>query len=309
MRAKNFSDDEIVDAVRKCAAYGVASHVTLNIRMRSRELPDAVCLARRLWDAGVTAFIVADAGLAEAIKREVPDAVLHASTQMTGVNSRDAAALRRLGFSRMVCPRELSKDELFALVSCSPIEVEAFVHGALCVSVSGQCLMSWAMGGRSGNRGECAQPCRLPYSKNGGSPAHALSLKDSCLAGHIPELIDSGVASLKIEGRLKAADYVYGVTKVYRRLLDERRAATDAEMRELESYFSREGFTRGYYDGKLGREMFGTHQDAPEEKELFSRARATYESGEAQRVPVSMKLEIRYILQHHNPCEVPDELH
>ncbi|MCQ2456462.1 MAG: U32 family peptidase [Clostridia bacterium] len=249
MRAKNFSDDEIVSAVRKCAAYGVASHVTLNIRMRSRELPEAVSLARRLWDAGVTAFIVADAGLAEAIKKEIPEAVLHASTQTTGVNSRDAAALEKLGFSRMVCPRELSKDELFALVEESPIEIEAFVHGALCVSVSGQCLMSWAMGGRSGNRGECAQPCRLPYSKNGKAPTHALSLKDSCLARHIPELIGSGVSSLKIEGRLKAADYVFGVTRVYRRLLDERRAATDAEVRELDSYFSREGFTDGYFTG------------------------------------------------------------
>ncbi len=266
MRAKNFEEEEAVRAIRLCSSYGVASHITLNTRLRERELPSVLELAKRLWAAGASAFIVADVGLAGHLVREIPGVVLHGSTQLTGVSSADAEAMAKLGFSRMVCPRELTRKELCALVESSPIETEMFVHGALCVSVSGQCLMSWAMGGRSGNRGECAQPCRLPYSFGGGEKDYPLSLKDSCLASHIPGIIDSGVASLKIEGRMKGEDYVYGVTRIYRRLLDEGRCATAEELHELESLFSRDGFTDGYYTGKrLG--MNGTRPEGAAESE------------------------------------------
>ena len=253
MRAKNFTLDELESAILLCASHGVASYITMNTRLRDREFAEATSLARRLYEAGATAFITADLGLAAYIREALPGAELHASTQMTGVNSLDAASLKELGFSRMVCPRELSYPELCRLVKESPIEIEAFVHGAHCVSVSGQCLMSWAMGGRSGNRGECAQPCRLPYRgsfANCGCLSHPLSLKDMCLAAHIPELITSGVSSLKIEGRLKSADYVYGVVKTYRRLLDERRGATRDELAYLDGIFSRDGFTDGYFTSR-----------------------------------------------------------
>ncbi len=249
MRAKNFTHDELTRAVDRCALSDVRSYITVNTRLRETELDEAVALMRELYLAGASAFIVADAGLAVRVKRELPDIVLHASTQMTGASSLDAAALSRLGFSRMVCPRELSREEIFSLVSRSPIETEMFVHGAHCVSVSGQCLMSWAMGGRSGNRGECAQPCRLPYRVDSCRDcfSHPLSLKDMTLASHVPELIESGVCSLKLEGRLKGADYVYGTVRIWRQLLDGGRAATADELRQLAELFSRDGFTDGYF--------------------------------------------------------------
>ena len=266
MRAKNFSEKELESAILLCASHGVSSYITMNTRLRDRECDEAFALARHLYEAGATAFITADLGLAAYIRENLPKAELHASTQMTGVNSLDAVALRELGFSRMVCPRELSFGELCRLVKESPIEIEAFVHGAHCVSVSGQCLMSWAMGGRSGNRGECAQPCRLPYrvssvGSRGGSTSHPLSLKDMCLASHIPEIISSGVASLKLEGRLKSADYVYGVVSTYRRLLDEGRCATPDEIRYLDGIFSRGGFTDGYFTSRY-RGMTGMRSES-----------------------------------------------
>ena len=266
MRAKNFSEEELEKAIVVCATQGVSSYITMNTRLRDKECEEAFRLARYLYEAGATAFITADIGLAAYIREAMPDVELHASTQMTGMNSLDAEALKSLGFSRMVCPRELSFAELSRLVSESPIEIEAFVHGAHCVSVSGQCLMSWAMGGRSGNRGECAQPCRLPYRVSScggkyGCGSHPLSLKDMCLASHIPELISSGVASLKIEGRLKSADYVYGVVKTYRRLLDEGRSATPDEINYLDGIFSRDGFTDGYFTSRY-RGMTGMRSEA-----------------------------------------------
>lgn len=252
MRAKNFTDDELCSAIALASAYGVKSYITMNTRLRDREIADAVAMAKELYSAGASAFIVADTGLAVALKNTLPSVELHASTQATGIGSLDGEALKSLGFSRMVCPRELSMDELFRLVKDSPIEIEAFIHGAHCVSLSGQCLMSWAMGGRSGNRGECAQPCRLPYKLYCGKvkTGYPLSLKDMNLARHVPSLISSGVASLKIEGRLKSPDYVYGVTKIYRALLDEGRGATDAELKALDDIFSRDGSTDGYFKNR-----------------------------------------------------------
>ena len=319
MRAKNFTPEELHRAVETCRTYGVRSYITLNTRLRERELPDALDVARTAWEWGADAFIVADAGLALLLREEIPDVRLHASTQMTWMCAGDAASFMKLGFSRMVCPRELSYPELCRLAKESPIEIEAFVHGAHCVSVSGQCLMSWVMGGRSGNRGECAQPCRLPYRvcgdgvgcethgqvpdkgcaaiPGGGgarrkgdtrnppcSDSHPLSLRDMCLASHIPELCDSGVRSLKLEGRLKSADYVYGVTSVYRRLLDERRRATPEEIEHLSRIFSRDGFTDGYftenYKNMTGMRAEGAHTPETEFRGL------------EKKVPVSVSVKL-----------------
>ncbi len=287
MRAKNFTADELCSAISLSASYGVKSYITMNTRLRDREMADAVSMAKELYSAGATAFIVADTGLAMALKNTLPSVELHASTQATGVNTLDAEALRELGFSRMVCPRELSMGELCRLVEESPIEIEMFIHGAHCVSVSGQCLMSWAMGGRSGNRGECAQPCRLPYKLSCGrvKTGYPLSLKDMCLARHVPEIISSGVSSLKIEGRLKSPDYVYGVTKIYRTLLDEGRGATDAEVAALDAIFSRDGFTDGYFKNRFSHMTGMRGEGTPSAGEKFTSL--------SRKVPVTACLKLK----------------
>ena len=260
MRAKNFSDGELTSALKKCAEYGVKTYVTVNTRLRDSELPEALALSHRLYLEGASALIVADAGLAALIKETAPSLEIHASTQMSGHSARDAEELFRMGFSRMVCPREMSLSEIHALCGASPVEIEMFIHGAHCVSFSGQCLMSYAMGGRSGNRGMCAQPCRLPFSFEGVDDSHPLSLKDMCLAGSIKELIGTGVSSLKIEGRQKSADYVYEVVKIYRKLLDGRRNADPSEIQRLSAAFSRSGFTDGYLRGAY-RSMLGVRRE------------------------------------------------
>ncbi|MBR0303408.1 MAG: U32 family peptidase, partial [Clostridia bacterium] len=283
MRAKNFSDAELGDALAKCAAYGVKTYVTLNTRLRDAELPEALGIARELYRGGASALSVADAGLASLIKKTHPDFELHASTQTSCHSSLDASILRDAGFSRMVCPREISYEELCELCRRSPIEIEMFVHGAHCVSFSGQCLMSFALGGRSGNRGMCAQPCRLPFGIRGVRCDHPLSLKDMCLAGDMERLISSGVASLKIEGRQKSADYVFGTVRIYRRLLDERRSATEGEIEELSRIFSRDGFSDGYLKGSY-RGMLGVREDEGAPQGLFK--------GLTRKIPVDGELSV-----------------
>ncbi len=249
MNAKNFDGDELTAAISFCTAHGVKTNITLNTQIYDREMTDALRTAEKLCRIGADALIVADLGLATLIHRHFPEIELHASTQACGNSIRDAEYFASLGFSRMVAARELSKDELSALCAASPIEVEMFIHGANCVSVSGQCLMSSLIGGRSGNRGLCAQPCRLSY--NGGYP---LSPKDNCLAPHFDGVLSLGAASLKIEGRMKSPDYVYRVVSVYRRLIDEKRSATASEMRELADAFSRSGFTDGFFTGSVKKD-------------------------------------------------------
>ena len=260
--AKNFDTDELVRAVKYCHLHGVKLYVTLNTLVEDSELADAVNYAAELWRIGVDALIIADVGAIREIRRHVPGLELHASTQMSVHSTAGAEAAYALGCSRVVLARELSREDIVSVTEKSPTEIEVFVHGAMCVCHSGQCLFSSLVGGRSGNRGECAQPCRLPY--NGGK--YVLSLKDMSLANHINELIDSGVASLKIEGRMKSAGYVYTVVSTYRRLLDEHRCANARENETLRSAFSRDGFTDGYFTGKMATGMTGIRRD--EDKEL-----------------------------------------
>ncbi|MCI8387842.1 MAG: U32 family peptidase [Clostridiales bacterium] len=259
MNAKNFDGDTLIEAFKKCRSHGVKTNITLNTLIHDREMDELLRHAELLYKLGADALIVADLGAARLIHRYFPDFELHASTQVAGHNTLAAKELQKLGFSRMVAARELSFENLSTVCRESPIETELFIHGAICVSQSGQCLASSLIGGRSGNRGECAQPCRLPYKCEGCSKkeSYALSLKDMCLAEHIPELLKLGAASFKIEGRMKAPEYVYGVTSIYRRLLDEGRNATFDELNKLRSLFSRSGFTDGYFVNKLGREMLG----------------------------------------------------
>lgn len=260
MNAKNFDSDGIKKAVELCHSNGTKLYVTLNTLIYDRNFKEALKYAEELYNSKVDALITADIGLSRALRKELPDFELHASTQMTGHNVNAAEYLANMGFTRMVCAREMSKKDITELVKRSPIEIEMFIHGAMCVCQSGQCLMSSFIGNRSGNRGECAQPCRLPY--NNGYP---ISLKDMCLANHVKELIDMGVASLKIEGRMKSPSYVYSVVSAYRQLLDENRNATPKEIERLASVFSRGGFSDGYFVGKIDNGMLGIRSSTDKE--------------------------------------------
>ncbi len=252
MNAGNFDRETLVSAASLCRRNGVRLHITLNTLIRDREFASAMeyvgFLAREVRP---DAIIIQDLGLAAQIRREYPSLALHASTQLRIHSYLDAEFLKDFGFTRAVLARELPEEDIKAFAAAVP-ETEIFVHGALCVSESGGCLMSSVIGERSGNRGECAQPCRLPCG-NG----YALSLKDLCLADRMDSVLESGVTSLKIEGRMKSPDYVYAVTSVYRRLIDEHRNATEKELRFLADVFSRGGFTSGYYDGRIDDSMFG----------------------------------------------------
>ena len=268
MNARNFDRPALREAVDKCHARGVRLYVTLNTQILDRQMPDALAYVTYLYNIGVDALIVADFGLARRIKEILPDFPLHASTQASGHNTDAAKFLKELGFERMVLARELSKENILSITKNAPIETEVFVHGALCVCHSGQCLMSSVIGGRSGNRGECAQPCRLPY--NGKYP---LSLKDNCLAAHIPDLIEMGVSCLKIEGRMKGSDYVYSTVSTYRRLLDEHRPATPREIERMANVFSRGGFTDGYYTGQINPSMIGIRSESDKEQSAAVKVR------------------------------------
>lgn len=270
INAKNFTNDELKQAIDMLHTCGRKAYITLNTLVHNRELEEYLRFAEFVYKAGVDALIVADLGGAEAIHRHLPNLELHASTQMSGHNLSQAELLSKHGFSRMVCARELPKDDLEYLVKKSPIEIEMFTHGALCVCHSGQCLFSSLVGGRSGNRGECAQPCRLPYKSKNGEQCYPLSLKDLSLANHITELIDLGVHSLKIEGRMKSPEYVFGVVRAFRILLDEGRNATPSELSALAQVFSRGGFTDAYYTKSIGKNMLGIRSE--EEKQISKTA-------------------------------------
>ena len=262
INAKNFTNDELKQAIDILHSCGRKAYITLNTLVHGKELESYLRFAEFVYQAGADALIVADIGGAEAIHRHLPNLELHASTQMSGHNLAQAELLAKHGFSRMVCARELPKDDIEYLVKHSPIEIEMFTHGALCVCHSGQCLFSSLVGGRSGNRGECAQPCRLPYTNENGKQSYPLSLKDLSLAGHITDLIDCGVQSLKIEGRMKSPEYVYGVVRAFRTLLDEGKNATPEELSQLARVFSRGGFTQGYFDRKINSSMLGIRSEA-----------------------------------------------
>ena len=265
IRAKNFTLDNVGEAVRLCHAHGVKAYVTLNTQLYNRELESMLLYVGKIYESGVDALIVADLGVASLIREHYPDFEIHASTQAS-VHNLDGAELlyNTLGFKRVVLARELDKKMIEHISKGFKGETEIFVHGAHCMSVSGQCLASYCMGGRSGNRGECAQPCRLPYSI-GKEKGYPLSLKDMTLTSHINEVLGSGAASLKIEGRMKNQQYVGGVTKIWRELVDQKRNANIQEKQTLGALFSRGGFTDGYFVGKIDRTMLGIRSDKDKE--------------------------------------------
>lgn len=249
--AGNFADERLNEAVQYCHARNVRVHVTLNTMVRDEELPALEETVRAIASAGADAVLVQDFGVARAVKQIVPDMALHASTQMAVHNRAGVEFLAREGFSRVVLAREMSLKEIHACAGLG-IELEAFVHGALCVSCSGQCLFSSLVGGRSGNRGRCAQPCRLRYRLDD-REGYLLSTKDLCALKQLDELRDAGVDSFKIEGRLKRPEYVAAVTAAYRAAIDRPEAPRDA--RPLRQMFNRGGFTKGYLPGVEDSEL------------------------------------------------------
>lgn len=291
--AVNFTIEDIKKQAQYCHLYGVDLHVTVNTLIKDREIEALMEYVAQLVDVGVDALIIQDIGVAKLIHKAFPDMPLHASTQMTVTSLEGVKYLEEMGFSRVVLARELDKREIEKICKGARAEIETFAHGAICMCYSGQCLMSSILGGRSGNRGRCAQPCRLKYDllekgKNAGS-AYVLSPRDMALVKHLQELKDIGVKSLKIEGRLKRAEYVSAVVGVYRKYLDGMQDVSKDDMRELHDAFSRTGFTDGYFTSRLGAEMM-SHKNPGNENNTFTDAakKRCMEDGNFRKIPVNI---------------------
>ena len=255
--AKNFDEQSLGEASRICKERGVKMHMTVNTMVYDREYDQVLKTLEIACRYGIDALIVQDLGVAALVREAAPEMPMHASTQLTVHNVSGAWQAKELGFSRVVLAREMSREEIAAVTAQVPIETEVFVHGALCMCVSGQCYMSSVIGERSGNRGLCAQPCRLPFSSGRkGDSGYALSLKDLSLADRVQELARMGVSSFKIEGRMKRPEYVAAAVSQFRQAL----LGAQADMDLMAAVFSRSGFTQGYFDGRLGLDMFGTRQ-------------------------------------------------
>lgn len=291
MNAKNFTQEQLRQCVSYCHVRGVKVHLTLNTLVLDRELRSAAAVIQDASRAGVDAIIVQDLGVCQLIRQIAPDMPIHGSTQMSVHNLDGVLKAAEMGCSRVVLSRELTRDQIAEICQKSPIEIEVFVHGALCMCYSGQCYMSAMIGRRSGNRGQCAQPCRMSYGYDRGENRYPLSLKDNCLVKYLRELNGMGVASIKIEGRMKRPEYVAIATRIYKDAALGR-PVTQQQMKELEKVFSRQGFTDGYYQGKPGINMFGIRQEEEQDRKLFAAARATYENAENQRVPVWFHIQL-----------------
>ena len=266
--AQNFTQEELITAIETAHIHNRKLYLTVNTLLKNRELDDQLFeYLLPYYEAGLDAVIVQDLGVFSFIRRNFPDLDIHASTQMTVTGPEGMRFLEEKGATRVVPARELSLEEISAMHKASPLEIETFIHGALCYSYSGQCLMSSIFGGRSGNRGRCAQPCRLPYSVTmdhrkykGDKDFCALSLKDICTLDILPDILEAGVMSLKIEGRMKQPAYTAGVTAVYRKYLDMYLSGKEYHVQEkdrkyLLELFSRGGSCKGYYDMYRGPEM------------------------------------------------------
>ena len=284
--AKNFTGEEFEKAARYCRVRGCKVYATLNTLVNDREIEGAVRCARMAAKYGADGIIIQDVGLIRVLRDALPDLPLHASTQMSIHNLAGAEAAAQMGLTRVVLARELSLEQIRFITKNASVETEIFVHGALCFCHSGQCYMSALIGRRSGNRGMCAQPCRMQYSLGGRMDDYPLSLKDNCLISRLDEIEEAGVACIKIEGRMKRPEYTAIVTDIYHRAMKEHRQPTKEEMEMLGNAFSRNGFTQGYFDGDK-RNMFGVRGEPAEDVEkLFAATRRSYGEGEMRRVPV-----------------------
>ena len=291
--AKNFDDDELKKAVAYCHIHGVKVYVTVNTIVFDAEFEKLAETIKAIAEADADALIVQNHGVARLARQIAPELPLHASTQMSVHTASGVRALCEMGFKRVVLAREMSREEIKKAAEI-PVELEVFVHGALCMSVSGQCYFSAMLGSRSGNRGACAQTCRLPFSINSQKGGHALSLKDNSLIPYLGELQDMGVASAKIEGRMKRPEYV---SAAVRACVEQRDFGfiTDKTAEQLRGVFARTGFTDGYFTGKTGRGMFGTRTrddvTAADDK-LLSQLSQSYKD-ELQNVPLTGSFSVK----------------
>lgn len=285
--AKNFTFEQLEEAIRLCRLSGVKVYVAMNTLIFDNELDEAVKTAALLYEKGIDALIVQDMGFVRRLKKELPKLTLHASTQMTVTSAAGAEFARKQGFKRVVLAREMSFKEIKRVVENVDIETEVFVHGALCVCVSGQCLMSAMYGGRSGNRGLCAQPCRLDFSVD--KRHNVLSLKDLSIIENLRRLNEIGVTSAKIEGRMKRPEYVAAAVAACREAL----SGNTPNLEQLKSVFSRSGFTKAYYDGSIA-DMQGirTKDDVEASAGILKEIRRLYDKP-FKRHTVDIKLEIK----------------
>ena len=294
--AENFTTEELLECIRYGHLLGRKIYLTVNTLLKNQEMKLLQDYLAPLYEAGLDAVIVQDLGVLRFIRERFPGLKLHVSTQMTICSRWGASLLKEMGASRIVPARELGLEELIAMREESGVQVEAFVHGAMCYCYSGQCLFSSILGGRSGNRGRCAQPCRLPYTLSEGKgckECYPLSLKDMCTIEHIPRLIEAGIDSFKIEGRMKRPEYAAGVTDIYRRCIDNyyalrsrmepREAAeeyrvSEEDRRELASLYVRDGLQDGYYFRRNGRDMVSIDSPAYRESDerVLCRIRERY---------------------------------
>ncbi len=289
--AKNFTEDELLKALDLAHLYGKKIYLTLNIVMKDTELEGILSFLDPFYRAGLDGVIVQDIGLISFIRRAFPGLPIHASTQMCITDAQGIRLLQDLGVTRVVPARELSLREIEGIGKETGIELECFIHGALCYSYSGKCLLSSLIGGRSGNRGRCAQPCRLPYDG-----AYPLSCKDLCVLTILPELIGAGIASFKIEGRMKSADYVAGVTKIYRKYIDlfledpkKEWHVGKEDLDRLLSFYTRGGNCEGYYKTKNGPGMI-TLQNSGYKKGNGHETEEAAPGPEEQKIPVEAKI-------------------
>lgn len=297
--AKNFTQNDIQEALDFAHMRGKKIFLTVNTLLKNKEIEtELFSYLKPLYAHGLDAVIVQDYGVFQFIHRNFPELALHASTQMSVSNVSGAKFLMEHGAERIVTARELSRLEIRRIYDETGVEIESFIHGALCYCYSGQCLMSSMLGGRSGNRGRCAQPCRLAYqvTDERGNLLHKkekypLSLKDLCTVSQLPQLCESGIYSFKIEGRMKKLEYAAGVTSVYRKYLDlyescpEHYRVEDADMERLLAFGNRNGFTAGYYDMRNGRSMMTLTDSSHSSNE----AKAAYQASEETKVPVALK--------------------
>ena len=289
--ASNFSDEELREAVAYCHARNVKVYLTLNTLVADSELETAYDAIECACNSHADALILQDIGLVSLVRQVCPDMPMHASTQMSVQSIEGIRELEKMGFARVVLPRELSESEIAAIAAKTDMELEYFVHGALCMCVSGQCLMSSVLGGRSGNRGLCAQPCRLPFGVNG-KGGNALSLKDLSLVDELRRLEEAGVCSFKIEGRMKRPEYVAAAVTACKNSLNN---INDYNINEaLRAVFSRSGFTKGYFEGKLGKDMFGVRrkEDVEGAAPVLSSLARLYD-GEKPLLPADMELKFK----------------
>ena len=283
--AKNFTAQTLTEAVKYCHVRGTQVHLTLNTLVSDREMQEVCTLIRNAAVSGVDAFIVQDLAVVQLCRQIAPHIPIHGSTQMSVHSLPGVLFCAAMGLTRVVLSRELSREDIRYITQNSPIEIEVFAHGALCMCYSGQCYLSAAIGGRSGNRGRCAQPCRQSYGYGRWENKYPLSLKDNCLLPYLKELENMGVASIKLEGRMKRPEYVATVTGVYRQVLDGQ-PITKEMVDALSAAFNRQGFTDGYYSDKIGQTMFGVREDKYDDTKWLASARNTYEAKENPLVPV-----------------------